>query len=212
MDELPMIWAAAALLFSVFETKPEIERTWLAPALVLYCAGFTAAYLSSPDLFVFFLLTYIALILSLFFGSLAYYSRIQHIAAKRLLVAAAVLYLGGFFLFWLPDKLACKSVQAFQFHALFHLTSTMGPWVRGRGGWGAPRACAAAPLPPSRAPAHQFMITHIVYAHYSIAETSARARRVRTEPAPTLVFVGGVLPAVDLAWPPAARAKSAKRS
>ena len=102
MDELPMIYAAAALLFSVFETQPVIKRKWLAPALVIYCLAFTAAYLMSPDLFVYFLLTYIVLILSIFFGSLAYYQRIRHEGAKRLLRLAALFYLGGFFFFWMP--------------------------------------------------------------------------------------------------------------
>lgn len=97
-----MIYAAATLLFSVFETKPKIERAWLAPALVIYCLAFTSAYLMSPDLFVYFLLTYIALILCIFFGSLSYYRRIRHKGAKRLLRWAAILYLGGFTFLWMP--------------------------------------------------------------------------------------------------------------
>jgi hypothetical protein len=97
-----MIYAAAALLFSVLETEPVIKRPWLAPLLVLYCAAFTLAYLLSPDLFVYFLLTYIALILSIFYGSLKYYNRIASQPVKRLLVLAAVFYVGGFVIFWLP--------------------------------------------------------------------------------------------------------------
>ena len=145
MDELPMIYAATALLFSVVETKATIARAWLAPALVLYCAAFTAAYILSPDLFVYFLLTYIALILAIFFGSIDYYRRIKHAGAKRLLWLAAIFYLGGFFLFWMPDKLSCAAVQRFQFHALFHLTSSIGPWCSASApgaGWVGSRAGA----------------------------------------------------------------------
>lgn len=65
-------------------------------------------------------------------------------------------------------------MQRFQFHALFHLTSTIGPWC---------------------------MITHIVYAHYDIA--AADAARVRGAGAgdaelPAIVYVAGVVPVVAL--------------
>jgi len=183
MDELPMIWGAAALLFSVVETKPAVGRWWLAPALVAYCVAFTAAYLLTPDLFVYFLLSYIALILSIFFGSLAYYRRIEHAGAKRMLAAAAVLYLGGFFLFWLPDKLACANVQRFQFHALFHLTSSIGPWM---------------------------LLMHVIFAYHALvaeADAPAKTRTRRGAAAaaaagePTLIYIGSVLPVVDLPQP-----------
>ena len=184
LDELPMIYAATALLFSVVETKRTIARAWLAPALVLYCAAFTAAYVLSPDLFVYFLLTYIALILAIFFGSIDYYRRIKHEGVKRLLWLAALFYLGGFFVFWMPDKLACAAVQRYQFHALFHLTSSIGPWM---------------------------LLMHVIFAYHALvveadAPPKTRARRAAAAAAPgepTLIYIGSVLPVVDLAQPKA---------
>lgn len=74
------------------------------------------------------------------------------------------------------DKIACYYVQRFQFHALFHITSTIGPW---------------------------FMITHIIYAFYEIGADDAMPRRSLrapegSEPSPTLVYVCGLVPIVAL--------------
>ena len=119
IDELAMIWAAAALVFAVFEIDVRVQRAWLAPALLLYCAAFSAAYFYLPEYFVWFLLSYIVLVLTLFAGSLRFCGKAGDKNARLLLVVSAVLYAGGFFLLWLPDKLMCERVRDWQFHALF---------------------------------------------------------------------------------------------
>ena len=50
--------------------------------------------------------------------------------ARRLLLGAGFVYVGGFALLWVPGELFCASVPlplADKLHALFHLTSTAGP-------------------------------------------------------------------------------------
>jgi hypothetical protein len=117
MDELSMIWAAAALVFAVLEIDVGVKRTWLGPALVVYCAFFSVVYFYLD--FAWFLGSYIALVLTLFAGSLRFCGKTQNRNVKLLLGVSAVLYAGGFLFLWLPDKLLCEKVQPYQFHALF---------------------------------------------------------------------------------------------
>lgn len=126
MDEVSMIWAAASLLYVVLEPAPAVARPWLAPALLSYCAVFSAAYFFLP--FEVFLSSYIALVLALFYGALRSYQRVMDANVRTMLVVSALFYVAGFAFFWLPDKLMCERVQSLQFHALFHVTSTVGPW------------------------------------------------------------------------------------
>jgi len=103
---------------------------------------------------------------------------VRHDGAKRLLVAAFVFYVGGFAVLWLPDRLACARVQRFQLHALFHLTSTVGPWS---------------------------LIQHCVFAFHDRAHAEHRPARRGAAPAsvrparPQLAYhFGGALPIVEL--------------
>ena len=82
----------------------------------------------APRSFVWFLCSYIALVLALFFGALRSYKEVPDATVRLMLVISAVFYVSGFAFLWLPDKLMCERVQPMQFHALFHLTSTVGPW------------------------------------------------------------------------------------
>ena len=137
LDELSMIWAAASLLYAVLEPSPTLLRPWLGPALATYCSAFSVAYFYLPEYFVWFLISYIVLVLSLFFGALRSYGAVRNASVRLMLVVSALFYVGGFALLWLPDKLMCSRVQPYQFHALFHLTSTVGPWyLIQHGAWG----------------------------------------------------------------------------
>jgi len=111
IDELAMIWAAAALAFAVYEIDVKVRRLWLAPALVAYCASFSVAYFFLPEYFVWFLLSYIVLVLILFVGALRFCGSASDGNVRTMLGVAAVMYAGGFFLLWLPDKLLCEKVQ-----------------------------------------------------------------------------------------------------
>ncbi len=207
IDELAMIWAAAALVFAVFEIDVRVQRAWLAPALLLYCAAFSAAYFFLPEYFVWFLLSYIALVLTLFAGSLRFCGKAGDKNARLLLVVSAVLYAGGFFLLWLPDKLMCERVRDWQFHALF--VSARPP--KEERGDGRPRRKRAPPPPRARTltPTHPYharaqhitstigpwyLIMHVVYSFHE----RANAAKLKGYRRPLLVLHAGVLPIVEL--------------
>ena len=159
--------SAAALLYAVLEPDVALRRPWLAPGLLLYCAGFTAAYFVLP--FLFFLLSYIAIVVALFLATTASFAAIRLPAARRLLVAAFALYAGGFLLFWLPDKLLCAAVQPLYGHALFHTTSAVGPYS---------------------------LIQHVAWAFYDRAAHGRSSRSKKSLGKP--VISGGLLPIVEL--------------
>lgn len=127
LDELPMIYAACSLFFSTMEPHPRQRYPWLGPALAVYCLAFTYAYFRLPNYFLWFILSYIALVLVQFAFAFRTWQRVLEPRVRALLLAAAAFYIGGFLLFWLPDKFLCSTVQPFHFHAWFHLTSTIGP-------------------------------------------------------------------------------------
>jgi dihydroceramidase len=140
LDELPMLWAASSLLYLSLEPGRTVKRAWLAPAIFVYCLITTALYLTGTFLpkllapynalvFVYFLGSYMVLVLSQFyFAVLLSLDCPSQPQAWGLLMRAAVFYISGFFFLWLPDLFYCKLVQAFSFHAWFHLTSCVGPY------------------------------------------------------------------------------------
>jgi len=134
-DELPMVYAAAALLYATLRVggpaaasvPPALAGAALPAGLAAFCAAFTAVYFTAPGFFAIFVGLYIALVLALFARCCAVYASVRDAEARGLLVTAAAAYFSGFLLLWLPDKFACSSVQPYSFHAWFHLTSTLGP-------------------------------------------------------------------------------------
>jgi dihydroceramidase len=189
LDELPMIYAVTALMYSVVETEPTLRFGWKLPAAMLaYCALFTLAYFRLQDYFIYFVVTYIGAVILLFTWAMALYSRVGAVdgSARHLAFVAITLYASGFLFLWLPDKFYCEKVQHLHFHAWFHLLSTAGPWC---------------------------MIVFLVHTHYALAhaadkgttaprkrkggaDSSAVAITVGPEPKPEVRFVGGPLP-----WP-----------
>ena len=82
-DELPMIYCATALFYSLLEPHPRLKfGIYLPAALIFYCALFTLSYFALPDLFIGFVCTYICLVLGLFVSSLRKASSVQHQGAR----------------------------------------------------------------------------------------------------------------------------------
>lgn len=188
LDELPMIYAVTALMYTVVEAEPSLRFGWTLPAgLIAYCAAFTGAYFALPDYFFYFVVSYIGTVIFLFTWAMTLYARVGSVdgSARHLAFVAITLYASGFLFLWLPDKFYCESVQQFHFHAWFHLLSTAGPWC---------------------------MIVFLVHTHYALAHaadkgTKAKARgkgadasavaiSVGPEPKPEVRFLSGPLP-----WP-----------
>ena len=135
LDELPMIYCSLALTFCLIERKgdnPKRRSRW-ALGLTLYALGFTVAYLTLKDYFVFFIFTYAAIVAWLGIASLKLAFGAQGDRISRGLVLSAVALFGsGVGLFWMPEHvfLACDHpLQAMHLHAIFHVLAGLGTYI-----------------------------------------------------------------------------------
>jgi len=130
MDELPMVYASLSLLYAVLEmdsTEKSPVYKFTAPIIVGFCALFTAVYLYLPSFFIFFLLGYIACILTLVYRCSIIFRNPQTLKSQKILICLAIgHYIGGWLFFWIPDIAFCDSIQSLNFHAGWHVTSTLG--------------------------------------------------------------------------------------
>jgi len=130
MDELPMVYASLALLYSVLEmesTKKKTVYKYLAPAILVFCGIFTAVYLYLPDFFIFFLVAYILCILTIVYNCILIYRKPETVTHQKLfIVLAAGSYVGGWLFFWVPEVAACETLKSYNFHSWWHVTSTIG--------------------------------------------------------------------------------------
>lgn len=136
-DELPMIWLGLICFYCMVTREPatpgQVKRKWKL-GLSAGAVTFTFAYLIFKDAaaFVLFLLTYGAVVayVCIMTWRVAFReSRDPRI--KRLFWWSVVAYIGGFGLFWIPERtLGCgHAFQAIQPHTLFHLSSSVGPYA-----------------------------------------------------------------------------------
>jgi len=132
MDELPMVYASLSLLYAVLEMEADKKPVYryLAPVILGYGAMFTAVYLYLPSFFIFFLVGYIFGILTLVYQCSIIFRRPTTLSHQKVFIVSAVgLYIGGWLCFWIPEILFCDQLQALNFHAWWHVTSTLGAFV-----------------------------------------------------------------------------------
>jgi len=128
-DELPMVYTCLCFLYIVteFEAKGKPVNKYMAPGLLLYSALFTAVYLFIPSFFIFFLIGFILGVLSLVYHGYRVFNQPATVKHQKVLVVLAVgFYIGGWLSFWVPEVAYCEKLQNFNFHALWHVTSTLG--------------------------------------------------------------------------------------
>jgi len=132
MDELPMVYASLSILYVVMEmdAKSKPIYKYLAPMILGYSALFTAVYLYLPSFFIFFLVGYIFSILTLVYQCSKIYRRPSTLKHQKVFVVLGIgFYIGGWLFFWVPEIAFCDTLQAFNFHAWWHVTSTLGAFV-----------------------------------------------------------------------------------
>lgn len=132
MDELPMIYASLSILYAVVEMESDKKPVykWLAPLLLAYSVIFTGVYLYLPSFFIFFLLGYIAGILVLVYRCSIIFRNPNTLAHQKVFIVCAIgFYIGGWLFFWVPEVIFCDRIQALNFHAWWHVTSTLGAFV-----------------------------------------------------------------------------------
>lgn len=128
-DELPMVYTCTAILYAVLEmeSKKEAVNKHLGPMLIGFSVIFTAVYLYLPSFFIFFLIGFIGGILTLVYQCALIFKKSSTLYHQKVFILTSVgFYIGGWLCFWVPEILFCDQVQSFNFHSLWHVTSTLG--------------------------------------------------------------------------------------
>jgi len=133
LDELPMVYASLSLLYAILEmdsTEKGPVYKYTAPFIIGFCAIFTAIYLYLPSFFIFFVLGYIACILTLVYRCSLIFRNPATLKSQKLFVCLAIgLYIGGWLFFWIPEIAFCDNIQSLNFHAWWHVSSTLGCFI-----------------------------------------------------------------------------------
>lgn len=132
LDELPMVYAVLAFVYSVLEMDSDKKPTYKysAHALISFAIVFTGVYLYLPDFFIFFVVAFICLVLTLTYQCSIIFRRPDTLAHQKFFIVGSMgFYIGGWLFFWVPEVLFCGTLQSFNFHALWHVTSTLGAFV-----------------------------------------------------------------------------------
>jgi len=131
-DELPMVYSSISLLYVVLETESKDRPIYkyLVPLLLIYSALFTAVYLYLPSFFIFFLVGFICIILTLVYRCSVIFRKPETLKHQKIFIVLSVsLYIGGWLFFWIPEVAFCDTLQPYNFHAWWHVTSTLGAFV-----------------------------------------------------------------------------------
>jgi hypothetical protein len=124
-----------------------------------------------PSLFMLFLGCYTVALTVLVYRSYLIYGKPTTPKMQRLLIVASTcFYVGGFFFMWIPGEiLYSEAMKPIQPHALFHLTSAIGPYL-----W----------------------LVFAVFERYSSLQRQAKQNDTKQAAQATMHFIGPVLPYV----------------
>ena len=87
--------------------------------------------------FVIFVIAYILTVGSIIVSTGFHLRKIKNVTIIKYAVLSALFYAGGFVFLWLPEQIFCGNrihvnhnslLTKMQFHAIFHITSTVGPY------------------------------------------------------------------------------------
>jgi len=133
LDELPMVYTSLSLLYAVLEmdaTEKGPVYKYTAPLIIGFCAIFTAIYLYLPSFFIFFVLGFIGCVLTLVYRCSIIFRNPSTLKSQKIFICLAIgLYIGGWLFFWIPEIAFCDSIQSLNFHAWWHVSSTIGCFV-----------------------------------------------------------------------------------
>jgi len=133
LDELPMVYASLSFLYAILEmesTEKGPIYKHAAPLIISFCAVFTAVYLYLPTFFIFFIVAYIACVLTLVYRCSIIFRNPSTLKSQKVFIIASIsLYIGGWLFFWIPEIIFCDQIQALNFHSWWHVSSTLGAFL-----------------------------------------------------------------------------------
>lgn len=136
-DELPMILGSSVFLYTALHLRRDTPSMPILLFLLAFDVVATVVYFIGHFLVFFFL--YSLLACPVMYLSVQH-ARLPNVSQRTRVIGilSVALYLGGFIVFWLPEKYACGNrledhyptiFQSLQFHALFHTTSAFGTYL-----------------------------------------------------------------------------------
>jgi len=133
LDELPMVYASLSFLYAILEmesTEKGPIYKYASPLIISFCAVFTAVYLYLPSFFIFFVVAFIACVLTLVYRCSIIFRNPSTLRSQKVFIIASIsLYIGGWLFFWIPEVLFCDQIQALNFHSWWHVSSTVGAFL-----------------------------------------------------------------------------------
>ncbi|XP_076453756.1 alkaline ceramidase 3-like isoform X1 [Babylonia areolata] len=142
MDELPMIWGSAFLLYGILTLEGEKEKNyyWLMGGLLVYCTAVTVMYLVNNNP-VFHEVAYGFMVVVMAFGAIRVIVKYQNKVGTMLYVSSFLTYMSGFIL-WNIDNIYCQHLRSlrrdklhsaatplFECHAWWHILAGVGTYL-----------------------------------------------------------------------------------
>jgi dihydroceramidase len=134
-DELPMIYGSLVFVYCLVDRNPSTSHRarWWQLAFAAYAVAFTVGYFAFTDYFTLFIVSYGGLVTLLVVGCIGVaWGEQGSVMHRRLIGSAALFFLGGVFLLWIPEHviLGCAHpLQRFHLHAVWHLAAGLGTYL-----------------------------------------------------------------------------------
>lgn len=133
LDEVPMLWCSLSMLYVSLTFR--YKSNLILVVMILYGVMSTIIYFYvSFDIFV---VAYIITVGSLIISTGFHLRKVKNMNILKYGIGAGLFYAGGFFCLWLPEQIFCGNridvqhdsiLTKLQFHAIFHITSSIGPY------------------------------------------------------------------------------------
>ena len=134
LDEVPMLWCSLSMLYATATFS--YQSNILLLITIIYGIVSTLIYFYVD--FSVFIIAYIITIASIIGVQLLHKKTIlSNINLTKYALLSAAFYGGGFLFLWLPEQIICGNrlmvqhesiLTRLQFHAIFHITSSIGPY------------------------------------------------------------------------------------
>eukprot|EP01084_Bolivina_argentea_P062277 113868_1 len=133
LDEIPMLWCSLSMLY--VSCTFTFQSNILFVFMILY--GIISTFIYFYVSFDVFVIAYIITVASIILSTGIQIRKIKNMNLAKYGILSGMFYAGGFLFLWLPEQFICGNrilvnhhtiLTKLQFHAIFHITSTIGPY------------------------------------------------------------------------------------